>query len=214
MGDMYEGGSPSISNSSEHELLKVVEQDKAAKSNQKIKKLCRADSGKLHRVGHSMLSREVLAGLVQAGEDPKTLRRLERQYRAALRPAGVFGNLIFDIFWSSYLKLVLGGRLQAALMGAKKVGRNTTASALVPGPQPTLVCQDSGGLPSQGVPLLDDLPPDLLRDLVLVQRYERPHARELHRSLALLLLLRRGGEAALENWASEMLGGVQPRQEA
>jgi hypothetical protein len=49
--------------------------------------------------------------------------------------------------------------------------------------------------------------------LVLVQRYDRHHSREMYRSLALLLLLRRGGEAALESWASEMFGPKQLRRE-
>ena len=60
---------------------------------------------------------EVLDALVQAGEDRRTLRRLERQYRAALRPIGPFGNLFFDRFWSSYLRLILIGRLETQLFG-------------------------------------------------------------------------------------------------
>ena len=59
---------------------------------------------------------------------------------------------------------------------------------------------------------MEELPPDLLRGLVLAQRYDRHHSREMYRSLALLLLLRRGGEAALEDWASEMFGAKQHAQ--
>ena len=213
MSQISERSSTSCSNSPEPGPLKAIPTNEALKSCRQTSNSCRADSGTVHRVRHGILSREVLVGLVRLGEDPKTLRKLERRYRDALRPAGPFGDLFFDLFWSSYLRLMLSGRLQTALMGGKSAGkRNLTASALVPGPQPTLVCQNPDGPPSDGISLMEELPPDLLRDLVLVQRYERPHCRELHRSLALLLLLRRGGEAAIESWATEMLGG-QPRQE-
>jgi len=71
MSQTDERGSRSSSNPSEHEPLKDIGQDKAPKFYPTIKKLCRTDSRKLHRVWHSMLSREVLAGLVQAGEDER-----------------------------------------------------------------------------------------------------------------------------------------------
>ena len=106
------------------------------------RKVCRTDSGKLHRVRHGILSREALDALVQVGEDRRTLRRLERQYRAALQPIGPFGNLFFDRFWSSYLKLILVGRLETQLFAGKSVGKSKSVSlALVPGHQPTLVSQ-------------------------------------------------------------------------
>ena len=178
------------------------------------RKVCRTDSGKLHRVRHGILSREALDALVQVGEDRKTLRRLERQYRAALRPIGPFGNLFFDRFWSSYLKLILVGRLETQLFTGKSVSKSKSASwALVPGRLPTLVSQQSDQ-PVDAIPSNEELDPDLMRGLLLAQRYDRHHSREMYRSLALLLLLRRGGEAALESWASEMLGGEQPRSES
>jgi hypothetical protein len=76
-----------------------------------------------------------------------------------------------------------------------------------------LVRQDPNVLPSDATPLAEELPPDLFRRLVLAQRYDRHFSREMYRSLALLLLMRRGGEAALESWASEMFGAEQPRKE-
>jgi hypothetical protein len=148
------------------------------------------------------------------GDDRKTFRRLERQYRAALRPTAPFGNLFFDRFWSSYLKLILVGRLETQLFAGKSVDKSKSASlALIPGRQPTLVSQHPGGQPVEAIPLNEELPPDLLRGLVLAQRYDRHHSREMYRSLALLLLLRRGGEAALEDWASEMLGGKTHKED-
>jgi hypothetical protein len=165
-------------------------------------------------VRHGILSREALDALVQTGEDRRTLRRLERQYRAALRPIGPFGNLFFDQFWSSYLKLILSSRLQTQLFMGQSVGKNKSDSlVLVPGRQPTLVSQHADGQPVEAFPLIEELPPDLFRELALAQRYDRHHSREMYRSLALLLLLRRGGEAALESWASEMFGPKQLRRE-
>ena len=178
------------------------------------RKVCRKDSGKLHRAKHGILSREALDALVQAGEDKKTLRRLERQYRAALRPIGPFGSLFFDRFWASYLRLLLTGRLETRLMAGNSGGKSKAESlALVPGHQPTLVRQDPEGQPSGATPMMQELPADLLHDLVLVQRYDRHHSRELYRALGLLLLLRRGGEPALEDWASEILGSGKNFQE-
>lgn len=180
----------------------------------KPRKVCRTDSGKLHRVRHGILAREALDALVQVGEDRRTLRRLERQYHEALRPNGPLGNLFFDRFWASYLRLLLIGRLETRLTAGNSVGKSEPESlALVPGVQPTLVRQDPDGQPSGATPLMQTLPRDLLRDLVLVQRYGRNHSRELYRALGLLLLLRRGGEAALEDWAIEMSRAKQPRKE-
>jgi hypothetical protein len=178
------------------------------------RKVRRTDSGKLHRVKHGILSREALDSLVKAGEDRRTLRRLERQYRAALRPIGPFGDLFFDRFWASYLRLLLSGRLETRVIAGNSVGKCKPESlALVPGHQPTLVRQDHDGQPSEATNMMQELPPELLRDLVLVQRYDRHHSRELYRALGLLLLLRRGGEPALEDWASEILGSGKTRQE-
>ena len=163
---------------------------------------------------HGILSREALDALVQSGEDRKTFRRLERQYREALQPIGPFGNLFFDRFWSSYLKLILVGRLETQLFTGKSASKSNAATlALVPGHLPTLVSSHPDSHPVETIPLNEELPPDLLRGLVLAQRYDRHHSREMYRSLALLLMLRRGGETALEDWASEILGNGKTHKE-
>ena len=186
----------------------------ALKSKMEPRERRRADSGKLHRVRHGILSREALNALVQAGEDRKTFRRLERQYREALRPVGPFGDLFFDRFWSSYLKLILVGRLETQLFTGKSAAKSNAATlALVPGYLPTLVSSHPDSHPVEAIPLNEELPPDLLRGLVLAQRYDRHHSREMYRSLALLLLLRRGGEDGLEDWASELLSDRKTHKE-
>ena len=168
----------------------------------------RKDSGQPHRVRHGVLSREVLATLTQLGENPKTYRRLERQFRAALRPSGPWGNLFFDRFWACYLRLMLIGRLETQLLSSKPACNRASIPplSLMPGKQPTLVLTGGHGQLSRAETPLTELPPDLLGQLVLAQRYDRHYAREMYRVLALLLLLRRGGETALEVWATEMLG--------
>ena len=203
--------SPEASSGSMDVISANTEQECGKREPRKVR---RTDSGTVHRVRHGIQGREALNALVQQGEDRKTFRRLERQYRVALRPIGPFGDLFFDRFWSSYLKLILVGRLETKLFAGKSVSKSKSASlALVPGPQPTLLIQHTDGQPVEAISLSEELPPDLLRGLVLAQRYDRHHSREMHRSLALLLLLRRGGEAALESWASEMFGAEQPRRE-
>ncbi len=103
---------------------------------------------------------------------------------------------------------MLIGRLEAKLVGSKPVenGPSRHLLSLMPGKQPTLLLSGAEGREPQAEPTLTELPPDLLHQLVLAQRYDRHNAREMYRALALLLLLRRRGKAGLEDWAAEMLG--------
>lgn len=178
------------------------------------RKVRRTDSGKLHRVKHGILSRDVLHALISLGEDRRTLRRLENEYRVAFRPTGPVGELLFDRFFSSYLRLVLAARSETQLLQAKPAGNGKQLSlAIMPGHLPTLVAEHPEEQPVEDGLLSEVLPPDLLRGLVLVQRYDRHFSREMYRSIAMLLLLRRSGEAGLESWASEMLVPRQTREE-
>lgn len=175
---------------------------------------CRKDSGQTHRVQHGVLSREVLVALTRLGENPKTYRRLERHFRAALRPPAPWGDFFFDRFWACYLRLMLIARLEGNLLNSKPQPQDNRIRSLplslMPGKQPTLVLPDSDDKQSEAPPLLAELPAELLGQLALAQRYDRHYAREMYRALALLLLLRRGGEAALESWAAEIAGAVRP----
>ena len=155
--DVPESQSPGASPGSRpaDEILAISEQEFRKREPRKV---CRTDSGKLHRVRHGILSREALDALVRIGEDRRTLRRPEKQYRTALRPIGPFGNLFFDRFWSSYLRLLLGGRLQTQLFAGKSVSKSKPESlALVPGHQPTLVRQDPDGQPVEAIRLNDEM---------------------------------------------------------
>jgi len=73
------------------------------------------------------------------------------------------------------------------------------------GPLPILV------EPTQNQNLADDqvkqaLAPDVFRRLALIARYDRAASRELYRTLGLLVMMRRDGEAALESWVRTIAG--------
>jgi hypothetical protein len=162
----------------------------------------RTDKGRLHAVRHGALARHPLEALTHLGEDLKALRRLERRFRAELRPHGIIADLLFDRFWSSYLRCLLAARAEASAFlpadrGASKAAR---VPALIQADLPTLVVDDEGEAE------LLTLHPDVLRQLLLVQRYDRHFGREMYRALALLLVLREEGEPGLEQCITKMFG--------
>jgi len=167
----------------------------------------RKDSGRVHAIQHGVLSRNALATLVQLGENSRSLRRLERQFRATFQPRGPLGRLFFDRFWSSYLRLMLVTRMEASVFGSKgsTCAQIPSRPSLIPGSQPTLVIPSTGEI-STKENFQPHLPRDLFQKLALLQRYDSHQSREMFRALAVLLLMRRGGESALESWAVEVLG--------
>jgi hypothetical protein len=129
------------------------------------------------------------------------LRRIERKFREELKPPGIVGAVAFDRFFSSYLRCVLAARAEATAVApiAGPVDMPQRTASLKEGIVPTLVFEDVG---MTG----ETLPPDLVRQLVLIARYDRHFAREMFRALAVLLVLRRNGQAGLEQFAEQMLG--------
>jgi hypothetical protein len=57
-----------------------------------------------------------------------------------------------------------------------------------------------------GASIAASLPPDIFRELVLVQRYDRHFGHDMFRTLSLLLTMRDGGEDALRQSIELMLG--------
>lgn len=169
----------------------------------------RKDSGRIHARRHGILARNILSALGEMGENLRSLRRIEREFRATLRPRAPLGNLLFDRFWSSYLRLALASRLEANLFTDTKKGSASPPSSpsITIGEKPTLIFASRTESPS-GENVKVFLPSSLCQQLALVQRYDRHQSREMYRALALLLLMRRGGESALEDWAAEVLGGT------
>lgn len=56
------------------------------------------------------------------------------------------------------------------------------------------------------IPKIGNIEQDLLRELTLVQRYDRHFSKEMFGALALLLVLRRSGEAGLEDALTKIFG--------
>jgi hypothetical protein len=155
----------------------------------------RADRGRLHAIGHGVLARYPLEALQKLGEDVRKFRRLESKFRQALKPDGEVALLLFDRFWSSYLRCVLAARVEAQVI-APRVNTDDSNKAL---PQlherdvPTLLFAEK----SDPGAISQTLPTDLIHELTLLQRYECHFSRELYRSLHLLLIMREGGEDGL-----------------
>lgn len=90
----------------------------------------RKDAGRLHAVRHGALSRCPLEALRHLGDNLKALRRMERRFRAELKPRGAVAEIVFDRFWSSYLRCLLAARTEAGLFLRRDEdrGKEVTAS--------------------------------------------------------------------------------------
>lgn len=164
----------------------------------------RADTGRLHSVGHGILSRYPLEALRHLGENLKALRRVEKRFRAELKPHGAIAEIAFDRFWSSYLRCLLAARTEANLVaqgGSERMGEDTTNVRLVLGDAPMLVTNKTA---PDSVPV--GLRAEILHELSLVQRYDAHFAREMYKALGLLLILRTGGEVALQESLAKIFG--------
>ena len=165
----------------------------------------RRDKGRLHAVRHGVLARHPLEALRHLGEDCKVLRRLERRFRAELKPRGVIADLLFDRFWCAYLRCLMAARVEASAFLARNPDAGTAAvraPALIQADRPTLVVPDE----QQVKTACQILAPDVLQQLLLVQRYDRHFAREMFQALALLLELRGSGQPGLEQSLARMVG--------
>jgi hypothetical protein len=121
-----------------------------------------------------------------------------------LKPNGEVAELLFDKWWSCYLRELLIAKLEAGAF----VGNNSNrVSAPLPmleeRTQPTLVSlpEDEGDLDFRHQPS-----DDLLQKLTLTQRYHSHYSREGNRIFALLLLMRDGGEETLVKILGTTLG--------
>ena len=164
----------------------------------------RKDVGRLHAVCHGALSRYPLEALRHLGEDLKSLRRLERRFRAELKPQGAIAEVVFDRFWSSYLRCLIAARNEASvfLRQGQDSKQGKAKPRLLDGHLPTLVvdqCAEPGLTP-------ESFDGDTLHELALVQRYDRHFGKEMYGALALLLVMRRSGEAGLEDALAKIFG--------
>jgi hypothetical protein len=130
------------------------------------------------------------------------MRLIERKLREELKPSGIVGATLFDRLFSSYLRCLLAARAEAALFAPidQRAGEPRHFVSLKERDVPTLVLQDSSGASET------HLPADLLRQLALAARYDAHFSKEMYRALALLLILRNGDEAGLEQCVGKILG--------
>jgi hypothetical protein len=172
-----------------------------AEESQKIA-VTRRDKNRLHATRHGVLSRYPLEALARLGDNVKSLRRIERRAREELKPSGIVGAMLFDRFFSSYLRSVLAARAEATAFAPidQPAGESRLITSLKERDVPTLVLQDSSGISEA------HLSADLLRQLALSARYDAHVSKEMYRALAMLLILRSGGEAALEQCVGKILG--------
>jgi hypothetical protein len=162
----------------------------------------RKDKNRLHTTRHGVLSRYPLEALASLGENTRNLRRIARKFREELKPSGILANTLFDRFFSSYLRCLLAARAEAATFAPidQPAGEPRHFVSLKERDVPTLVIEDSSGAGEA------HLPADLLRQLALAARYDAHFSKEMYRALALLLVLRNGGEAALDQCVGKILG--------
>ncbi len=164
----------------------------------------RKDSGRLHAVRHAVLSRYPLEALRHLGEDPKSLRQLERRFHTELKPQGAIAEVVFDRFWSSYLRCLLAARTEANVFLRQGLDskKGKAEPRLLDGDLPILVVDQSAesGLTPE------PLGAETLHELALVQRYDRHFGKEMFSALALLLVLRRSSEAGLEDALAKIFG--------
>jgi hypothetical protein len=130
---------------------------------------------------HAVLSQYPLQSLARLGENVRRLHRMERELRTVLKPSGMLRDMLFDRGWSSYLRCVLAARAEgmAILPNQRRQDLPAQTPRLVEGDLPMLTFEASEVMEQ-------NLSPNLFR--------------QKHRniSLGLLLLLKNGGEAGLE----------------
>ncbi len=168
----------------------------------------RKDRGRRHAVRGSVLSRSLIQALEERGENIRTLKKIETELRAVLKPEGALGRLFFDRFWVSVLRLILVGRLEAEGLASQGTAatRSTSVPFLQEGRVPILVLPEDGdGSPNEPEKTCG-FDSEVFRRLALIARYDRSAAREMYRTMTLLLIMQTDGQAGLEAWVRATVG--------
>ena len=166
----------------------------------------RRDKGSTHATRCGLLSRDIVRALVRSGENLRSIRRYEKQLRAFFRVRGILGELFFDRWWSSHLRLLLSGKLEARVLTSDHSNRpKPILPELREGDTPYLVTTSDLNEFDGAQGFDSGLPQDLFHDLALVPRYHGHFAHEEDRMLVPLLLMRKGGEAALVKWICDRI---------
>lgn len=163
----------------------------------------RKDAGRLHCTRHGILSKNSFQALVNLGENPRTLRQIERGFREEVRPRGPVANMLFDRMFCAYLSSVLAKKLEARALSSidQPVSQGVVPSARISiEEQPTVIF---GGVTNGD---LQTVPVDLCSQLALVQKYDGHYSREMIRYLGLLIALKNGGELGLAKFIGKWSG--------
>ena len=121
-----------------------------------------------------------------------------------MKPQGDAAELIFDKWWSCYLRQLLIAKLEAtAFVSADAKEGLSRLPVLHERAEPTLIYpQDLDDDENFG----QSIPNDLLQRLAIIQRYDGHYSREGNRLFGLLLLMRDGGESTLVEILKTHLG--------
>ena len=175
----------------------------------------RKDRGRRHAIRGSVLSRSLIQTLERQGENVRALRKIESELRASLKPRGALGRLLFDRFWASILRLILAVRLEEGALALQRLTLKNSASvpSLREGVLPILVVPEARNISADDAekPALFDS--EVIQRIALIARYDRSAAREVYRTMSLLLIMRSEGEAGLENWVRATAGVKNGRGE-
>lgn len=164
----------------------------------------RSDKGQTHFSRHGLLSRDVERALVRLGEPIKNIRRWQRKFRMVLKPHGDVAELLFDKWWSCYLRQLLIAKLESGIFTGADAGPvSPQLPVLEERTQPTLVCSPQDESDEN---FRRHLPDNVFQRLALIQRYDSHYSREGNRMFALLLLMREGGEDMLVKIFGATLG--------
>jgi hypothetical protein len=173
----------------------------------------RVDKGRTHATRNGLLSRDIVQALVRSGENLRTVRRYEKKCRDIFKPRGPLGELIFDRFWSCYLRLHLSAKLEATVLTSEHHRqRSPILPELREGELPTLVSESDTNEFEIDQKSDADFSQDLFRNLALAQRYDAHFAREAIRWAGLLLVMRKGGKSALERLVVEGIDFVKSQR--
>jgi hypothetical protein len=145
----------------------------------------RKDKGRRHARNHGVLSRNPLEALIRLGENSRELIKIEKMLRTELKPTGIFGEILFDRAWSSFLRCLLIARTEARLFMPVDQDSDRLPE-LKEAELPTLVWSEAG---TTNYGFSDDL----MKHLETALRYDAHYAREFYRAVGLLLAMQTGG---------------------
>jgi hypothetical protein len=176
-----------------NESVEIVDETSTATAGSTPRK-SRRDRGRTHATKSGLLSKDILQALVRTGENLRSIRRQEKRFRKFVRPRGTLGELLFDRFWSAYLRLLLIARLEGKLLTSDYSRQSSKhRPELRERKLPTLV--SNSDLSELDFPDEADgeFSQNLFHELALAQRYDAHYAREARQMLTILLGMRKRG---------------------